>query len=277
MRVDNAGLLAMYVVHNKVHLVVHMVHLSHAMDHWMLMMAVMAGTFHVVGLPVVVWVVIARKSHDVVMATVLADGHHHVHAVWVMWVFHAKIHHFMSHVILACIFGVSDDALGHGDIVHVNMAIVHVVDFSLHVEPVRVHVHHVHVNDVGLRGHHEHLHVTVHVMHLFTFETGESVVGKMTGMVRNVVSGNHVVVVFVEIVGGELHPVVHAHVFPMANCVMAHGEMISSHVDMLEANLVEMCISPLNAVHIAMLEITFLETCFIELHGVIMLSTNHLH
>ena len=181
-------------------------------------------------------------------------------------------------MILAHIFDVSDDALGHGGIVHVNMAIVHVVDFSLHVEPVRVHIHHVHVNDVGLRGHHEHLHVTVHVMHLFTFETGESVVGKMTGMVRNVVSGNHVVVVFVEIVGGELHPVVHAHVFPMANCVMAHGEMISSHVDMLEASLVEMCISPLNAVHIAMLEITFLETCFIEHHRVIiMLSTYHLH
>ena len=194
-----------------------------------------------------------------------------------MQVSHAHMHHVVFHVILADILDVSNDALGHGDIVHENMAIVDVVDFSLHVEPVRAYVCHVYVNDVALRHHHEHLHVTVHVMHLLAFETGESVVGKFTGMVGNVISSDNVVVVFVELVGGELHPVVHAHVFPMANCVTAHGEMVSSHVDMLEVSLVEMCMPPLNAVHTAMLEITFLKACFVHHHRVMMLSTNHHH
>ena len=127
--------------------------------------------FENVYFPVMVLVSIVGKSPFIVMVTVKAARRLHVRPVWVIRMFHAKIHHFMSHVILACIFGVSDDALSHGDIVHVNMAIVHVVDFSLHVELVRAYVHHVHVNDVALRGNREHLHVTVHVMHLFTFET----------------------------------------------------------------------------------------------------------
>ena len=103
--------------------------------------------------------------------------------------------------------GPANDGMDHGDLVHVNMAIVEAGNVSLHVKTVRA------------------------------------------------------------------YELAHVNVFPMANHVVAHGEMISSHVDMLEACLVELCIFPLNAVHCAVLEITFLEACFIEICRVMMLST----
>ena len=101
--------------------------------------------FKSVHFPVMVLVAIVGKSPFVVMVTVNAAQHLYVHTVWVMWVFHAKIHYVMFHMILACIFGASDYALGHGDIVHVNMTIVDAVDFSLHVETVRAYIHHMHM------------------------------------------------------------------------------------------------------------------------------------
>ena len=135
----------------------------------------------------------------------------------------------------------------------------------------RAYVHHVHVDDVGLRSHHEHLHVTVHVMHLLAFETGESVVGKFAVMmiegIWSMHEGHAVAVlhnpmlqghnVMLELVARD-HIIVMVVEHHMVSGVMDKDVMVEGHV--VHDSMVPMCVVPVNVAKYGIVHVVVIES-----------------